>query len=505
MTRAVLILPALAFGLIACDPDEENVTSLDIKIDDADAAADPDSEGTQMCVNSEGHVFVIWMDNRSNLQGEVRDIWFNRSLRRGDSDSWLPRPVKINQGDENKPGPGQVYNPRLACNDLGVFVVWEDDRDGLLENHQIYFNRSLDSGDTWLEQDIQLDSMDPGGGSMSLLPELKVVGQNVHVVWYDGFNGPFDIYYAQSSDGGTMFAPPQSLDITRGFAFSSNPRVEASTDGRNVWVVWEESRDGQSDIYINRSDNGGVTFRGAFRLDGGDMAGATNSFAPEICSDGEQFVYVVWHDERDSSENRDIYYNFSGAAGAGESWFPSARRLDDGDADGFSNSLFPTCVSEGAVAHVAWQDYRSLNAFDIWYREITNGNPGDTEEQLDVGADGAAELPGFANSVDAQIAFADGRVGVAWIDFRAEATSGNDRGFGDLRYNYKEVGEPFQDEDLRLDSWDAGGSFKTDVNFQMLGGELYAAWTDGRNGTYDVYFTRLAVGDEGQAPIRAEN
>ncbi|MEO0601069.1 MAG: sialidase family protein [Myxococcota bacterium] len=502
MTRLVLLC-SLVGGLAACPAPETELVSNDLKIDEADSQADPDSEGTQMCVNSEGHVFVIWMDNRSNLNGDLRDLWFNRSLQRGEEGTWLPSPIKVNLGDPNKPGPGQVYNPRITCNDTGVFVVWEDDRDGFLENHQIYFNRSLDGGETWLPEDLQIDQMDPGGGSMSLLPEIKAVGQNLHVVWYDGFNGPFDIYYALSSDAGTSFNSPQSLDITRGFAFSSNPRVDASIDGQNVWVVWEESRDGKSDIYINRSRNGGVTFNGAQRLDRGDENGQTNSFAPEICSDGTQFVYVVWHDERDSNENRDIYYNFSDDAGA--SWFATSRRLDDGDAEGFSNSLFPTCVSEGAVAHVVWQDYRSTNAFDIWYREISNGNPQPEEERVDLGEPNFAEVEGFANSVDAQVALANGTVGVAWMDFRQEASTGSDRGFGDIRYNFKEAGGLFQENDFRVDSWDAGGSFKRDVNFQMLGGELYAAWTDGRNGTFDIFFTRLTIGEEGEPPVRGDN
>ncbi len=514
MNRPVLMFSLFAI-LAACEDDAASLVSDDVKIDEADPQADPDSVGTQMCVNSEGHVFVIWMDNRLDLQGDKRDLWFNRSLSRGDEGSWLPSPIKVNLGDANKPGPGQVYNPQIACDDQGVYVVWEDDRDGFLENHQIYFNRSLDGGDTWLPEDLQLDSMDPGGGSMSLIPRLKVVGNFVHVVWYDGFNGPFDIYYALSDDAGTSFRSPQVLDVTRGFAFSANPRVEASTDQRNVYVVWEESRDGRSDIYANRSDNGGVTFNGAIRLDRGmdgkdseDENGEHNSFSPQICADrtpdGRNFVYVVWHDERHSTDNRDVYFNFLADEGPSSTWLPEAVRLDDGDRVGFSNSLFPTCTTVGATAHVVWQDYRSDNAFDIWYREVINGEP-QPEERVDLGEDEFAQVEGFANSVDARVAVANDRVGVAWMDFREEARSGEDRGFGDIRYNYKDVGDVFQENDFRVDSWTAGGSFKSDVNFQMLGGELYAAWTDGRNGTFDVFFTRLGLGEEGAPPTLSEN
>lgn len=500
MVRMMWWLP-LVGAVIGCVEDpENNGMSLDVRIDSADETADPDSGNTQMCVNSDAEVFVIWTDNRADVTGTKRDIWFNRSLNRGEPNSWLPSPVKVNVGDVNKPGEGQVFNPKLACNDEGVFVVWEDNRDGILDNNSIYFNRTLDGGDTWLPEDLKLDTMDQGGGSESLLPELVAVGRNIHVVWYDGFNGPYDIYYALSSDAGTTFNSPQTLDISRGSAFSSNPRVEASVDGQNVWVVWEDSREGAQDIYVNRSRNGGITFTGAQRLDRGDDAGATNSFAPQICSDQQQFVYVVWHDERDSSENRDIYYNFT--SNAGQDWLALARRLDDGDANGFSNSLFPNCAVDGATAHVVWQDYRTFNAFDIWYRTITNGQATEAEERVDLGEPNFAQQEGFANSRNADVAIADNRVGVAWLDFRQEALTGADRDFGDLRYNFKDIGQTFQETDLRLDSWDAGGSFKSDINFQMLGGELYAAWTDGREGTFDIYFSRLVIGEEGIAPIR---
>lgn len=474
--------------LAACSGEGEIKYTEDIRIDGADDSNDPDSFGTEMCMTEDGVVYVIWMDNRDNPNDDSVDIWMNRSMNLGAKGSWLPAPVRVNQGD------GRVWNPSLYCNEVGVFVVWEDDRDGELENHQIYFNRSIDNGQTFLEEDILLEDKDPDGLSMSLEPKISGYGSDLAVVWYDSIYGAYDILVSTSSDAGLGWRDTVRVDSdNQGDAYSARPKISVGKNALDIWVVWEDSRDGKADIYFARSDSGGTEFKEDDRLDEGDDDGANDSFEPQLCTDGSSNVYAVWHDAR-NGEGRDIYINYSGNKGA--DWQAVPQRLDT-DAPGLGNSLFPVCVADGSKAHVAWHDKRATDGgYDIFYREVGAGIPDNAEIRLDAGNE-----EGYANSLDPRIALHDGQVVVAWRDGRGEAVAGTENGFDDLYYNYMTKEEPFaKEDDFRIDSMYDGKSFKVDVNLSVLGGSWYSAWTDGRGGTSDIYFTTFAVGEESSPP-----
>jgi hypothetical protein len=479
--------------IAGCKRGPGELVSADIRIDGADAINDPDSDGTKMCVADDGTVYVLWTDDREDSQGEGKvDVWMNRSNNLGAVGSWLPAPVQVNHSES------RVWNPNLYCNNEGVYVVWEDDRDGTLRNHQIYFNYSTDQGETFLPEDILLEaSTDPDGNSMSLEPQITGYGSDLFVTWSDTLYGAPDILVASSIDGGATWSDPTRVDSDDpGEAYSAHPRIATSLDGQDVWVVWEDARDGATDIYMARSETGGVNFEPDERLDEGDEDGATDSLSPQICTDRNLNVYVVWQDLR-NGEAHDILMNYSGDRGV--NWQAVAGRLDS-DAAGFGNSGGVVCSVEGSTLHAAWHDKRGTDfAYDIYYRKAQAGIPGDAEIRLDT-----APPEGHSNSLDPQMALHNGQVVVAWRDSRGEVEAQTDNGFEDLFYNYSSPTSNFDDEgDFRLDSMLPAMSAKQDLNISVLGGSLYAAWTDSRNGTLDIYFTALALGQEAEPPVES--
>lgn len=466
---------SLAFVVCGCtdkDQAEQQLGSTDVRVDHPASDNDPDSGGTQMCVNDNGEIFVVWVDDRDGTP----DIWFNRSLDLGVQ--WMPSDVKINRGFENN-----VWDPAIGCNNDGVFVAWEDDRDGELQNHQIYFSRSLDQGDTWSVDDLLLE-LDPDGLSFSQGPQVAVDGSNVHVVWYDNINGAYDIYMATSENDGETWGDPVRVDSDEpaGSAFSGAPQVVA-VNQKDVYVVWEDTRDGNSDIYFARSDNSGSSFKSDKRLDGGDDNGANNSFAPKLDADGDN-VFVVWHDTR-NGEGRDVFFNFS--SDNGKNWSNTAQRMDS-DQPAFFNSTFPVVSLIGDTAHVAWQDNR-FDGYDIFYRLYNGFDPQGEEVRVDLG-----DNEGFTNSTTPIIADNGTDVAITWQDQRGDAES--DSGYNDLYYNLTTGGFEFNEPDLRIDSMEPGQSFKVDVNTHIHGQKLFTVWTDGRLGTSDIFFSSLTLGEE---------
>jgi hypothetical protein len=479
MVRFSAALMVGSLALLGCDQqgEPELVPSADIRIDMASPDTDPDSEGTRMCVNDAGEIYVVWTDDRDGQPA----VYLNRSIDRGNS--WLPAAVKINSGVRKDDAVSHAENPDLACTSKGVHVVWEDDRDGELENHQIYFNTSEDGGLTWREDDMLLET-DVDGLGMSLGPRIAAVGADLYVVWFDGINGSYDIYMNSSGNGGLEWREPQRLDSDApGEAHSASPQIAAA--GSNVYVTWEDTRAGRNDIYFTRSDDSGNSFRDDRRIDGGDDDGAHHSFAPVLGVSGDH-VYVVWHDTR-NGEGRDIFYNYS--SNSGKDWLDVAVRLDS-DQVGFHNSIYADIEVDGATAHVAWQDERN-NGYDIFYRKIVSGDPEAAERRVE------SDPEGFSNSVSPRVAYGNGTLVVAWEDARAEeAANGGANGYNDLYYNFsQDAGLTFNPDDLRIDSMLPGQSFKVELNVEVSGGDIFCAWTDGRNGTADVYFTAYPVGE----------
>ena len=132
-------------------------------------------------------------------------------------------------------------------------------------------------------------------------PALGFDGTNCLAVWQDNRNKPGepDIYGARVTPDGAV------LD-TSGFLISLSARGQYAPavgfDGKNFLAVWEDDRDGYTDIYGARVTPGGTV------LDPDGIAICTaqnNQYSPAIAFDGTNYL-VAWEDCR-SDTSGDIY------------------------------------------------------------------------------------------------------------------------------------------------------------------------------------------------------
>lgn len=462
--------------LFGCTPPGEpgELVSSDVRLDGASSENDPDSFGTVLCKNENGNAFVGWIDDRDGQS----DIWVNRSIDAGRS--WMPAPVKINRGD------GDVYAVDMACTNDAVYVVWEDDRDGELENHQIYFNRSNATGDElgeiWEDDDILLES-DPDGLSMSLGPKIEASATDVYVTWFDSQNGAYDIFVASSDNGGRTWREVVRADRDDpGSSYSAWPEMAITPYG-DIYIAWEDARDGANDIYVGVSRDHGQSFKTERRIDTGEAKGKNHSFAPRLDADDDT-VYVVWHDSR-GGDKRDIFMNYS--TDYGDTWLNAAERVETDNIGAF-DSLYPTVAVRGETAHIVWSDAHS-GGYDVYYRQAVQGGlTGDEAIRLDT------DPAGYANSMNTDIAVGESTVIVAWQDGRDDSAN---EGYNDLYYNFsRDNGAAWNELDMRVDSMESGSAYKVDLNVALHRQEFMMAWTDGRNGTGDVFFHHMKVGEE---------
>ena len=426
-----------------------------------------------VCMDEPGSIHVAWYDDRSGSRG----IWYNRT--RDGGTTWLTADIRLDTATSN----ADAVAPSIACVANRVYVVWEDRRDGELDNANIRFNSSDDRGLTWLEEDVALDA-DPEGAAMSLAPQIQADSSGVYVAWYDNRNGAYDVFLNVSTDGGSAwFGQPVRVDTDdRGSAYSASPVVAVDGAG-SVVVAWEDSRDGLSDVYVNSSTDYGQTFGSSdVRLDIGD-AGSADSFYPRLARDGAH-VYVAWHDTA-SGFGRDIYVAHS--ADGGLTW-GSAFRPETAP-EGNVDALYPSIAARGAELHVAWQDDRS-GGYDIFYRKSLDG--GATWEKDEIRLD--RDTAGLSHSNRARLlVHSNDTVLVVWEDHRADEDG---VGFNDLYYNFSsDAGTTWSSGDFRVNGNRAGTAYAVDAWSGHSGNAGFFVWADGRFGSADIFFNALVLGE----------
>lgn len=203
--------------------------------------------------------------------------------------------------DTDVPGAAHSDRVRLCSEGLNVYVVWADDRDG---NSDIYFNRSSDGGKTWLAADVRLDT-DVAGAGNSIRPQVRCEGTDMYVAWVDQRTGAGDVHMNKSTDGGVTWLPADVRVDTEQTGAGNTDFVQINTVGVNVYVVWEDDRDGERDIRLNYSSDRGDTWQGSDLRCDTNAAGVGDSRLPRIAANGLN-VYVVWRDTRNGANN-DVY------------------------------------------------------------------------------------------------------------------------------------------------------------------------------------------------------
>ncbi|HWC76501.1 MAG TPA: sialidase family protein [Blastocatellia bacterium] len=163
-------------------------------------------------------IYAVWHAMRHGGS----DIFFKRSSDRGET--WGPVTPLTTSG-------GGAF-ASIAIDGMRVHVVWADNRDA--GQAEVYTRYSTDGGETWsLEtrlSDLQFDSW---------VPTVAVSDGTVIAAWVDTRDGNEEEYMRRSTDGGSAWGP--ITRITNNAANSWAPSV--AIDGQNVHFVWFDQQD----------------------------------------------------------------------------------------------------------------------------------------------------------------------------------------------------------------------------------------------------------------------
>jgi hypothetical protein len=240
------------------------------------------SDSKEPSVAADGNnIHVVWRDIRDGN----REIYYKRSIDNGEN--WES---DIRLTTDN----AESYNPSVAVDGNNIHVVWFDKRDG---NHEIYYKRSTDNGNSW-NNDKRLTNE----GSYSFGPVIEVDGNNIHIVWFVERDKTTDLYYKRSIDNGENWI--SDVRLTNHDSTTEDATVSIAVNKINVHIVWSSNKDGNDEIYYKRSTTNGETWDSDIRL----TNEGSYSVEPVIEADGTN-IHILWTDLRDG--NSEIYYKQS--------------------------------------------------------------------------------------------------------------------------------------------------------------------------------------------------
>jgi len=233
--------------------------------------------------------------------------------------------------------------------------------------------------------------------------------------------------------------------------------------GDSIHVVWSDNRDGNYEIYYKRSVDGGLTWGDDIRLTSHDG----DSKYPSIAVSGS-IVHVAWSDYRISNSNTEIYYKRS--ADGGNTWGEDIR---------LTNTPIwtwqPCIIVSGSFVHMVYYEY-SGGQWDIYCQRSTDsGLTWGPMIKLNNGS---------TTSLFPSICSSDSVLHVAWQDKRIAGNS-------EIFYKRSTNAGVDWGADTRLSYGDTASVGPCIV---VAGSAVYVAWSDFRDGNYEVYFKCSADG-----------
>ncbi len=276
-------------------------------------SVDPDDRpgnvlGVIVAAAPNGDVYLVWWDFLTN------NILFDYSSDGGQT--WhADRRVNdvagtaLSSGTWQLPLPAMVVDPASGA----IYVAWTDLRDG---THDICVAASTDGGQTW-SPSVRVNSVTT---DIQYMVDLAVDRFGaVHAAWEDRRSGNWDIYYANSTDGGATWGPNvrASKESTPGTYDRPGDyfAIEVGPDDA-TYIVWTDGRGADFDIYFARNptvefvtvtvdtnpagrrvivDGTSVTVPAQYVWETGSVH-TLEAPSPQPISDGVRYSWVSWSD-----------------------------------------------------------------------------------------------------------------------------------------------------------------------------------------------------------------
>ncbi len=226
----------------------------------------------------------------------------------------------------------------------------------------IYLVKSTDQGVTWSSPQIVSNE----AGVQGSIPAVGPNGE-VYVAWYGYDFSSENIYFDKSTDGGLTFGTDKVVSPCPNAWFPSMAvDLSGGQYNGNIYVTWNDERNGDGDIFLSVSSDGGNNWSAAKRINDDAVSNGREQYWPwvTVAENGE--IDLIFYDTRNTPNNSTI-----------EAYL--ARSTDGGD--NFTNELISTQQSPTSAPNsdVRFGDYIGIDAYGgnivvpVWTDERAGG------------------------------------------------------------------------------------------------------------------------------------
>jgi hypothetical protein len=423
-----------------------------------------------IAVDGSHNTLVVWStgDIYADLLWELdasgtRDIYAQRFDTNGNQ-LWAAD-VRVNSDS----GIVDQEYPAVAVDiSSNALLVWQDDRNG---NRDVYAQKLDASGNKLWPADVRVNS--DAGTTHQVYPVVTVDGSgNAFVVWEDERNGNNDVY-AQKLDasGNKLWPADVRVDSDAGTAQQVHPVVTVDSSG-NAFIVWKDFRNSTEDIYAQKlGASGNKLWTADVHVNSETGRGGEQWGFPAVASEGGGNAIIVW-----LGDSNDVYAQKLDASG-NRLWTTDARV---NALEGTAGQAFPSVATDtSGNAIVVWDDKR-YSTWNIYAQKLATDGNRLWAEDVRVSTDGEIALqvcPAVVvdESGNAVIAWKDRRDGTIDIYTQKLDASGNQAWAVDVRAN-------------------TGGGTVVQAYPDMAvdgSGHSIIVWEDYRNGNADIYAQKL--------------
>ncbi len=352
----------------------------------------------EIFVDSTGKIHVVWEDDTNGLWGNDTEIMYASSI---DGKTWSNATIVSDGFNGTYWNDGRSENPCIVVDSLNrIFVVWQDDTNGLWGNDTEIMYTSSSDGISWSNATIVSDGFNGTywNDGRSENPDLAIdIHDKLHIVWSDVSDGKWK---TQSYDSDIMYC-----SIIEGYELTN---ITIISDGYNG-LYWNDANSDWPSLFVDDYEVAHVVWTdstgGIWGTDGADMEimystyvdgiGITNatvisdgynnvywnddgSYFPSICVNSTGGIHIVWQDHTDGIWGNDTEIMYVSSSD-GISW-SNVTIISDGFNGIYWNngeSWMPTiAIDQYNNIKISWNDHTDgiwgLDS-EVMYVSSTNG------------------------------------------------------------------------------------------------------------------------------------
>ncbi|MDP9019936.1 MAG: glycoside hydrolase [Actinomycetota bacterium] len=150
--------------------------------------------------------------------------------------------------------------------------------------------------------------VDSGGDLVVLYEDFKDDRRDFENLEGPAHSGSFSLVLTRSQDGGSSFSPGVELEAgivptERFLVFLPEfPSLATGPDGV-LYAAWHDGRNGDEDVFVRRSDDGGDSWTEAIRVNDNPVEDHTDQYLPQVAVAPDGRVDVLFYDRRADPAN----------------------------------------------------------------------------------------------------------------------------------------------------------------------------------------------------------